>query len=420
MILTRDLRQGFKSYITGRSGLYFKDHDLKNLEDAVFDRMKALSMSSVPAYYAYLTSSLKKEDEFRELLNILTIQHTYFFRNEPQFNVLRDKVLPELIRDKRKGVRGKVEKKPSLRIWSAGCSMGQEPYTIAMAIIDALGEDIDNWDIHILATDASEEAIRIAQKGVYNVNSMKNVDEVHREKCFNKAKGKATEGSPERSRGRVRGKDEYELKSSVKKLVSFAYFNLMDEDYPAGFDVIFCRNVVIYFELGTTMKVMNKFYSSLLDSGCIFIGYSETLQFMQEKFKMMSGDDAIYYRKRLKSITLEPEIKPEPRQAKEEIDVDKFLEEISRREAIAELESAPKKEAPLEKFEDILVQIIKSIHLKEYDKALGLIKSAIRTEKNSADPYYLAAEIFVNQGRPDQAKDRLKKALEIDSFFAPA
>ena len=109
MILTRDLRQGFKSYITGRSGLYFKDHDLKNLEDAVFDRMKALSMSSVPAYYAYLTSSLKKEDEFRELLNILTIQHTYFFRNEPQFNVLRDKVLPELIRDKRKGVKRKIK-----------------------------------------------------------------------------------------------------------------------------------------------------------------------------------------------------------------------------------------------------------------------------------------------------------------------
>jgi len=422
MILTGDLKQAFKSYITARSGLYFKDHNLKDLEEAVTERMKTLKMSSFPAYYAYLTTSKEKEDEFRELLNILTIQHTYFFRNQPQFRVLRDVVLPEIIAHK--SLRGRTAPeaiskiasspsaprndtdRPSLRIWSAGCSTGEEPYTIAMVVADVLGDDLKNWDAQIIATDASEEALRAAQKGIYGPSSMRNVNEEHRGKYFDKIQN--------------RRNTQYAIRNTIKKLVNFAYFNLMDEDYPAGFDVILCRNVVIYFELETTINVMNRFYSSLFEEGYLFIGYSETLQFIQDRFRMVSQSDALYYKKIPPGMPSERGMEEPTLPAEGKLDIERVLEGISRAEALAELEAKPKKEVPPERFEDILVQIIKAIHLKEYGKALRLIEDAGRADATSSDPHYLAAEIYINQGKPREAKKRLEKALELDSLFAPA
>ncbi|NQU95186.1 MAG: hypothetical protein HQ549_03010 [Candidatus Omnitrophica bacterium] len=405
MPATVDIRNQFKTFVANRGGLYFKDHDLKNLESAISARMKSRGMHSFPGYYAYLTTAEEKEDEFRELLNLLTINHTYFFRNEPQFKALREKVLPNVIEKKRQEASASGEEKPALRIWSAGCATGQEPYSIAMIVRDLI-EDIDDWDVQILATDASENALQNARKGTYSQNSVKHVDETRLARYFTK------EGNTERD-------TKYRIQENIRRMINFAFFNLMEESFPTGFDIIFCRNVVIYFEFETTVKVMNKLYSGLLDGGYMFIGYSETLQFMQDRLQMISWEDAIYYHKAKGKAPVYTEF-AEPLPAKEEIDLDKVLEEISKAEATANLEAETKKAPPTQKIENMLIQIIKAMHLKQYDKALSLIEEASSVDDKVVDPHYLAAEIFINQGKRGEAKTRLSTALKLDSLFAPA
>jgi len=135
MNFPEDLRNQIKTHIAERCGLYFRDHDLRNLETGVAQRMKVCGFDSVHAYYLHLTASEDRETEFRELLNLLTINHTYFFRNEPQFVAFKEKVLGEVTERKiQQAFQSKHQERPVLRIWSAGCSTGEEPYTIAMIL----------------------------------------------------------------------------------------------------------------------------------------------------------------------------------------------------------------------------------------------------------------------------------------------
>jgi chemotaxis protein methyltransferase CheR len=357
--------------------------------------MKACSFGTVLAYYTYVTSSEKKDDELRELLNRLTVNHTYFFRNEPQFKALKEKVLPELIARK---AGNRV-----LRIWSAGCSTGEEPYTIAMIVRDVI-PDAEKWDIQILATDVSTEAMEAARKGVYGASSMRSVDEEHKDRYFAEA-------------ARTGHGAKYAISDDIKKMVSFGFFNLMDEDYPRGFDIIFCRNVTIYFGLETTISVVNKFSRSLDDDGCLFIGYSETLQFISDKFRMMSWEDAIFYLKSKRTALPEPSIPSKTMPVKDIVDA--ILEKISKAEFDAvSMDKAKRKRSP--EFEDRIVRAIKAMHTKNYEEALSLTEEARSLEKNAPEPYYVAAEVYANQGKLKDAKDNLYAALNEDMLYAPA
>lgn len=408
-----ELKSRLKSFITERSGLYFRDHDLKGLEDALVERIQSLGMDSAVTYYSYITNPEHREDELRELLNKLTITHTYFFRNEAQFKALRERILPEIIERKKSlqtryasipGLQDESSKKPSLRIWSAGCSTGEEPYSIAMTILGVL-PDIEKWEVQIIATDASTEALEKARRGVYGKSSVKPVDSEHIEKYF------TVKDSGERD-------EKYAVHSDVKKLVTFGFHNLMADDYPGGFDIIFFRNVSIYFDLQTTMKILEKMYSGLNGGGYLLIGYSESLYFMQDKFKMVDWEEAIYYRKIFPGETKPFEVF-EP--AAKGRTVDEILEEISRAERTAELEvEARKIKPPPGNIEEMLVKATKLYHTKDYDKALAVLREAISTGKDSVDPYYLQAQIYVNMGKFREAKASLAKALEKDRMFAPA
>ncbi len=172
--------------MTARSGLYFKDYDLRDLEKGLMCRMCERKIDSPLTYYHLLTVSEGKEEEFRELLNHLTVNHTYFFRNEPQFKTLKEKILPEVIARKRNRMIGnhrEADGKPSLRIWSVGCSTGEEPYSIAIVVKEAI-PDSKNWDIQILATDASTSALEAARKGTYGLNAMRLVSKEQKDLYF--------------------------------------------------------------------------------------------------------------------------------------------------------------------------------------------------------------------------------------------
>lgn len=404
LTLNDDSRAKLRKLINEHTGLHFKDYGLKDLEGAVLQRMAARRIISPLDYILLISLSDEKENEFRELLNLLTINHTYFFRNEPQFKVLKENILPEIIKKKIKNsLVEPLDKKvkPSIRIWSAGCSTGEEPYTIAL-VIKELIPDLENWDIQILATDASENALEKARHGVFSSNSVKGVPEHYLEKYFRKQNLGARS-------------TQYEISDEVKQMVMFAYFNLIDKSYPCDFDIIFCRNVVIYFHPETVIDVMARMYESLRDDGYFLIGYSETLQFMQNKFKMFCVNDAIYYQKQNEKIATHGIALK-----KSVIPTEKALEEISLKQALAEIEAELKKIPTPPKIESLLVDALKFSRMKKYDRALLLISEAEQQDPRSTEPLYFGAEILLSQGKIQEAKTKLDKALRIDPFFAAA
>jgi len=271
-------------------------------------------------------------------------------------------------------------------------------------ILDDVIPDIKNWDIRILATDASMEALDRAGKGIYNANSMRLVDRAHKNRYFSEIP-------------RAGNNSKYMIRDEIKRRVNFSFFNLMDEDYPKRFDIIFCRNVTIYFELENTIRVMNKLSESLNDGGYLFIGYSETLQFISDKFEMMNLDDATFYLKTKPGRAPKQFISPKP--VPVELKVDEVLEEISRAEFEADSRVIIKKKRSLD-FEDKIVRAMKAIHAKKYEEALSLAEEARMIDKEAPEIYYIAAETYTNQGKLKDAKDNLHEALSKDKMFAPA
>ena len=404
--LLEDLKIKFKNLVSMQSGLYFKDFDLKDLENALLYRMRERKIESPLAYYDILTVSEEREDEFRELLNHLTVNHTYFFRNEPQFKALKEKILPEVIARKTGRMMTSprdTKEKPSLRIWSAGCSTGEEPYSIAIVLKEAI-PDSKNWNIQIVATDASTSALETSRKGIYGQNSMRLVSKEQKRLYFIERTGTG-------------GKAEYKIRDTIKNMVRFGYFNLMEENYPVAFDIIFCCNVIIYFEIETTMGVMDKIFHSFHDDGYLFIGYSESLRFISNKFKMLDWEDAIYYRKRKgQEVILETKL-PAPQGG----EVDRALKEISRKELETQFREVKTSESrPAENIDELLTGVIKNLHTKQYYEALDLVEQAHKVDRDAVEPYYLEAEALSRLGRFGDAKDKLKTALQLDPLFAPA
>ncbi|HBY21721.1 MAG TPA: chemotaxis protein CheR [Clostridiales bacterium] len=199
--------------------------------------------------------------EVKTLINKVTTNHTFFMREPVHFEFLRSTVLPYLennIKDR------------DIRIWSAGCSSGEEAYTIAMIIDDYFGEKKYMWDTQILATDISENVLKKGTSGIFNEVSLINMPNSFKLKYFKKIDD-----------------ENYEIKQKLKNEVIFREFNLMEEKYPfkRNFDIIFCRNVMIYFDQDTKIDLVSKFYNSTKQGGYLFIGHSEYINKEETKYK---------------------------------------------------------------------------------------------------------------------------------------
>jgi len=199
--------------------------------------------------------------ELNQILNRLTTNYSYFMREWEHFQLFKDRVLSELAAD---------VKDHDLRIWSAGCSTGQEPYTLAMLISDYFGKDKGRWDSKILATDISIKALDAARLGVYDDDCLKNVPSDWKMSYFRKQQD-----------GR------WQVSDALKKEVIFRRFNLIEQQFPfkKQFHVIFCRNVMIYFNEQTKRTLIQKFYESIAIGGYLFIGQSETIDRGDYRFK---------------------------------------------------------------------------------------------------------------------------------------
>lgn len=191
--------------------------------------------------------------EITNLVNRLTTNHTFFMRESVHFTYFEKQVLPYL---------QTTSKEKDLRIWSAGCSTGEEPYTLAMIIADYFGADKRSWNTKLLATDISVKALEMAEKGIYPHDVMQAIPPTWKSNYFKK-----------------KDAEHYKILDEIKKEVIFRIFNLMDETFPfkQKFHVIFCRNVMIYFDHDTKMRLIKKFYEMTEVGGYLFIGHSESI-----------------------------------------------------------------------------------------------------------------------------------------------
>lgn len=271
MLLTDEEFRLFRNLIYGEAGIFLKENRKDFLENRLVKRMEETEITSPFRYYKYVCEN--KGTELLILLDILTVNETSFYRNKPQMDLFRNVVLTELI--KRKG----QDFQKSLRIWSAGCSTGEEPYTIAMLVRDAIAFE-KSWDIRIYASDLSLTALQAAKKGEYEADKVNaTLDDIFIYRYFEK------------------NNSHYRVRNDIRDMVIFDYHNLKNDNGLKGLDVIFCRNVMIYFDGEEQKRLVNKFYDSLNPGGYLFIGHAESLQGMNTGFKFLFDNMGTAYRK---------------------------------------------------------------------------------------------------------------------------
>lgn len=242
------------------------EHKRALIASRIGKRLRSLKIDTYTDYVNYLKSPDGKQ-EIVEFTNAVTTNKTDFFRENKHFEYMKTTFLPNWEESVRKG------ENKNLRIWSAGCSSGEEPYTIMMTLFDYFGKNISQYDIKVLATDLDTSVIAHAMEGIYKEDVINDIPQTTLKKYFMKGVGE--------------NQGKYKVRDELKKYLSFKQINFKNTDYDirTQFDIIFCRNVIIYFDKDFQKELFEKFYKYMKNDSYIFIGHSETLFGVSEKFK---------------------------------------------------------------------------------------------------------------------------------------
>jgi chemotaxis protein methyltransferase CheR len=270
---TEDDFKLIREVIYNYSGIYISDDYQSIFMRRLERRLLSLSMDSFHEYYYFLKYDQSNNDELRNLMDVITIKETYFFRELDQMKTLINEVIPEL----RKQKRGE-----SIKIWSAGCATGEEPYTIAMLCLDK-GYHLGETRVEIFANDISQEAIQKAKQGIYKQTSFRATEPSYLQRFFSPL----DDGT-------------YMINNDVKELLNFFCINLQDKNrltFLPLFDVIFCRNVIIYFDDESKRRVIENFYKKLQPHALLFLGHSESLINFTHLFKLKHYYHSLAYQK---------------------------------------------------------------------------------------------------------------------------
>ncbi|MCK4873316.1 MAG: hypothetical protein KAS72_11375 [Phycisphaerales bacterium] len=257
-----------------RSGIYFQDSKKDILESRLGHRLGELDMGSYDEYIMFITIGPYRDDEFQEMFNRITTNETSFFRNEPQLNYFEQEVLPVLLEAKSATKR--------LRIWSCACSSGEEPYTLAIQLHRSLGVRLADWHIEILGTDISEKMLKVGQTARYSSHALRSTADIVKSRYFNEVNG------------------FFDLDPEIQSMVYFEKLNLKDRLSAlrfGTFDVVFCRDVLIYFNDEMKQHCADLFERTLADDGYLFLGHSETLRGLKSPFEAISVPHTFCWRK---------------------------------------------------------------------------------------------------------------------------
>lgn len=267
-LLLRDL-------VYDHCGIWFDEYNSYLLEKRLARRLETHNLGSFQEYYQFLKLSRKRTQELDEIMDLLTTNETYFFREAFQLKAFTDEIIPEI-----RAVKEKARAGRSLRIWSAGCSSGEEPYTIAMLLLEM--PFIRDWRVEIIGTDISQRVLHLARRGVYGQSSFRSTDEYYLRQYF------------------ARQEDGFRVSDHVRDLVSISHLNLLEQnriEMLGAFDIIFCRNVIIYFDQAAKKQVVGSFNNALNPGGFLLLGHSESLMNTTTVFTLRHFKNDMVYQK---------------------------------------------------------------------------------------------------------------------------
>ncbi|WP_191014627.1 CheR family methyltransferase [Treponema zioleckii] len=259
----------FRKVIYDKSGITFSATNRSILDSRLKEKLREKQLGSLEEYYRLIMSN---EEEMKTMLDSVTTNLTRFFRNQPHFDALINYVIPHVLENKKK--TGET----TVRIWSAGCSTGEEPYTIAMILQDILPPP---FKFQITASDISLKSLMVGQQGFYPESRISGIPQKYLDRYFTKTdKG-------------------YQVTSQLMSTIKFDYHNLRNDSGARNLDVVFCRNVLIYFDEAAQKATIDRFWNSMAPHSYLFIGHSESLFGMDTKFEFLKTDWACLYQKNL-------------------------------------------------------------------------------------------------------------------------
>lgn len=256
--ITTEEFQKIADLIYKHAGIKLKDTKRQLVRSRLKKRLRKLEINNFSDYYQRVQSDQTGE-ELSYLLQAISTNVTSFFREEKHFDYMREVIIPELLEK-----YNTTSERTYLHFWSAACSTGQEPYTMAITLLENIPNP-ENYRIRILGTDISREALQSAKRGVYRMKDVEDVPQMIRDRYFNTVT--------------VNGERKVQVTEEVREMVTYGYLNLNGNDFPFSkkFDLIFCRNVTIYFDNPVVQKLINKFERHMKSDGYLFMGHSESL-----------------------------------------------------------------------------------------------------------------------------------------------
>ncbi|RPI25257.1 MAG: tetratricopeptide repeat protein [Chloroflexota bacterium] len=412
----------YRALVEERFGLHFSENRRSELERGILQAFAASTCATHDEFFRLLQDPANRDMYLETLANTLTICESYFFRDEPQMDALYNHVLPEII-SRRSTLR-------AIRIWSAGCASGEEPYSIAIFLRELI-PDVDNWSITILATDINTQALDRARQANYG------------DWAFREERGRQLRGRYFRHQG-----NRYALVPEVRKMVTFSHLNLAEGDYPSFatnttfMDLILCRNVTIYFPEPVTRMVIERLYQSQIDGGWLAVGYSEPSVYLYQHYQVRNFPNTIMYQRVAQPVpvsqpatthtspppavwkTTAPKPEPAPLKAKELPRQEKKDSIDQARELIEAGNSVQARDLLVKALEAkphsaVAASLLGQVYanLGEWEKAERWCQKAIRLQKLNIDAYYTLGLVEQHRGQLDQAIEAMKKVIYIDRQF---
>ncbi|NQU65225.1 MAG: hypothetical protein HQ517_13210 [SAR324 cluster bacterium] len=404
-LIEKQLEQ-FRRLITKRTGLRFLKTSFKDFERLLKPAFQELGLTDLKTGLEQLLSLPLGSTQFQVLVNHLTIGETYFFRNRPVYQALEQWAIPDLIR--RKNLSGK-----RLKIWSAACSTGEEPYSIAI-LLKRMIPDLKNWALTILATDINSFFIKKATEGIYREWSFRNVPAWLKPNYFS-ANGQ-----------------NFEVKNEIKNMVSFGTLNLKDyvllssQPNTQACDVIFCQNALMYLSSDTVDKIIDRFHQSLTDEGILIVSPGDGGQLINQKFTALTFPGTQFFQKK-KRRPLVPVAYPLNQNSVQHwnpsTDIDNHALFIAPDPVKPQEENratAIESDGDSEEIQTIRLMAKTCANQGELDKAKQWCEKGLAINKLDLDLYYLQAIIYQETGDLERAIAALEKTLYIEPEFVLA
>jgi chemotaxis protein methyltransferase CheR len=394
-----------------RVGIVISEHQIKHLTDYVQEVLQGEKYSTDEEYAAYLGAHSERDEVFERLISAVTVGESYFFRYASQMQFLKQVWLPKILRVK------KERNDRSLRIWSAGCSAGQEIYSIAVLLREGI-VDIDQWHISLIGTDINPDVLARAIKGAYHESSLRTTAEHIKNKYF------------------IKQSHGYQLVPAICDMVGFAYHNLVYDKVPAilspyfGVDLILCRNVFIYFSPEVVANVVKIFENCLMSDGTLLLGAADFLPEGATNLITRQDNDITYYLKQ------EPVVVPPKRIVEKQIvktatsdqtaeiakeyrqQLNGFMQQGLWRDSLALIEELLAQEKEKAWLLQHKAHVLAS--LGDLQQALASSEKSIQLDALNAQGYFVKGLILINLNQLSLAEQAIRRALFLDKEFVEA